>query len=76
MRVKITNKTGMRLRYKDIKFEANESKILDLESIYEHMYFKVEKVVKKKSNKYSKKLNGEELEKPEKKLNDRRYINT
>ena len=72
MKTRITNKTGMRLRYKDVKFEANESKVLDLEEVYEHEYFKIEKLEKKKSKKSSKKLNGEELEKPEKELNNRR----
>lgn len=64
MKYKITNKTGMRLRYAGIKFEAKESKILDLEKPYEHEYFKIEKLQKKK-RKNSNKLN-EELEKEEK----------
>ena len=65
---KIINKTGMRLRYAGVKFEANETKILYLKSVYEHEYFKIEKIGKKKN---STKLN-EELEKKEKKLNYRR----
>jgi hypothetical protein len=40
----ITNKTGMRLRYLDIKFEPNETKILDLDSTHEHEYFNIEKL--------------------------------
>ncbi len=49
MKYKITNKTGMRLRYAKIKFEAKESKVLDLDlnSVYEHEYFTVEKLEKK-----------------------------
>ena len=50
MKVKITNKTGMRLRYSKIKFEPNESKILDLENPYEHEYFKIEKLEKKSNS--------------------------
>lgn len=50
MKAKITNKTGMRLRYANIKFEPNETKILELESTYEHEYFLVEKIEKKSKN--------------------------
>lgn len=56
---KITNKTGMRLRYAGVKFEPKESKVLDLDSAYEHEYFDIKKLNKK----HSKKLN----EKTEKK---------
>jgi len=63
MKYKITNKTGMRLRYSGIKFEPRETKIVDSESTYEHKYFKVEKLKKIKSTKLN-----EELEKKEKKI--------
>ena len=46
MKVKITNKTGMRLRYKDVKFEPRESKELEIDSIQEHEYFDIEKLDK------------------------------
>lgn len=60
---KITNKTGMLVSYAKIEFAPKETKILDLDSVYEHEYFIVEKLGKIK--KKSKKLN-EELEKSEK----------
>lgn len=60
---KVTNKTGMRLRYSNVKFEANESKILELEFAHEHEYFKIEKLEKKSKNKKIK-LN-EKIEKEE-----------
>ena len=64
MKYKIENLTGMRLRYKNIKFEPKETKILELDSIQEHEYFNIEKLEKtKKSNIH------EELEKSEKKTN-------
>ena len=44
MKHKITNKTGMRLRYKEIVFEPKETKVLELDSIYEHEYFAIEKL--------------------------------
>lgn len=69
MKYRIKNLTGMRLRYLGIKFEPNESKVLDLDTPSEHEYFKIEKLRKKsKKKKNSTKLN-EELEKQEKKLN-------
>ena len=49
MKYKITNKTGMRLRYAKIKFESKESKILELDSAYEHEYFTVKKINNQKS---------------------------
>ncbi len=56
MKYKITNKTGMRVSYAKIKFVPKETKILDLDSIYEHEYFIVEKLEESKKN--SKKLNS------------------
>ena len=50
MKYKITNLTGMRLRYANIKFEPNETKILELDSTYEHEYFLVEEIEKKSKN--------------------------
>lgn len=44
MKYKITNKTGMKVSYKKIPFAPKESKILELESVYEHEYFLVEKL--------------------------------
>lgn len=49
MKYKITNKTGMRLRYMDVEFEPKESKVLELESTHEHEYFTVKKFNTKKS---------------------------
>jgi len=50
MKYRITNKTGMRVSYKKIPFEPNETKILELESTYEHEYFLVEEIEKKSKN--------------------------
>ena len=47
MKYKVTNKTGMLVSYAKIKFVPKETKILELESIYEHEYFTIEKVEKK-----------------------------
>jgi len=44
MKYKITNKTGMRLRYKEIVFESHETKVLELDSFQEHEYFAIEKL--------------------------------
>ncbi len=57
MKYKITNKTGMRLRYAEIKFEPKESKILELENTHEHEYFTIKKLDSKKSLKSLKRPN-------------------
>jgi len=50
---KITNNTGMRLRYAKVKFEPNETKVLDLDSAYKHEYFEVEKLESQNHNQKS-----------------------
>ena len=44
MKYKITNKTGMRLRYNGEEFEPNESKVLKLDVAHSHEYFLIEKI--------------------------------
>ena len=56
MKYKITNLTGMRVGYKKIPFEPNETKILELESTYEHEYFLVEKIEKTPNQKSPKSM--------------------
>ena len=57
MKYKVTNKTGMRVGYKKIDFEPNETKVLELDSIYEHEYFAIEKLTQiQKSTKKMKRI--------------------
>lgn len=56
MKYKITNLTGMKLRYNEFRFEPNETKILDLEKEPKHEYFKVEKLDTQKSLKGRKEI--------------------
>ena len=54
MKYKITNKTGMKVKYAKVPFAPKETKILDLESTYEHEYFIVEKLEKIEKTKLKK----------------------
>ncbi len=56
MKYKIKNLTGMRVGYSKIPFAPNETKILELESTYEHEYFLVEKIKKTPNQKSSKSM--------------------